>query len=140
MILYVKKNELEAKVPQYAHPGDAGMDFFALENTLVPAGKIARVRTGISVEIPEGFVGLIWDKSGLSMNSGLKILGGVIDSGFRGEIIMGIINLGEKDYTFEKHHKIAQMLIQPINRLDIVEVPNLSYTVRGTDGFGSTGK
>lgn len=130
----------EARVPSYAHPGDAGMDLFALEETLVSVGQIAKIRTGVAMEIPEGFVGLIWDKSGLSTSFGIKVLGGVIDSGYRGEVLVGVINLGNVDFVFEKYNKIAQMLIQPINRLDIVEVKNLSYTARGDGSFGSTGK
>lgn len=141
MILGVKKVDFEAKLPAYAHPGDAGMDLFALENTIVPVGKIVRIRTGVAMEIPDGYVGLCWDKSGLSMNNGIKVLGGVIDSGYRGELILGVINLGEKDYIFEKHHKVMQLLIQPIIQLKIEEVSELNEsTSRGIEGFGSTGK
>ena len=140
MILKVKKVENEAKLPSYAHPGDAGMDLFALEKTIVPKGQIAKVRTGISIEILEGYVGLFWDKSGLSINNGIKTLGGVIDSGFRGEMVVGVINLGTEDYIFEKHHKVAQMLIQPIVSAEIQETTTLSETARGTGRLGSTGK
>ena len=74
------------------------------------------------------------------MSHGIKVLGGVIDSGYRGEIIIGVINLGKEKYTFEKHHKVAQMLIQPVFSLEIKEVNDLSDTSRGIGGFGSTGK
>lgn len=140
MILEVKKTDIEAKLPSYAHPGDAGMDLFALEETVVPVGKVARIRTGVAIEIPDGYVGLCWDKSGLSMNNGIKVLGGVIDSGYRGELILGVINLGEKDYIFEKHHKVMQLLIQPIIQVQTEEVSELTDTSRGHGGFGSTGK
>jgi|SRR3989344_1135955 len=135
----VKKLHPDAKLPEFAHSGDAGMDLFALETTVVKPGEIARVRSGISLEIPKGFVGLCWDKSGLSMKSGIKVVGGVIDSGFRGEFIMGLINLGKESYTFEKGHKVMQMLIQKVEHPNIVEVEELSETKRGA-GFGSSGK
>lgn len=140
MILEIKKVDSEAKLPSYAHPGDAGMDIFALEEIKVAVGQIAKVRTGVAMEIPEGFVGLFWDKSGLSTGHGIKVLGGVIDSGYRGEVLVGVINLGKEDYVFEKHHKVAQMLIQPIQSPEIKEVLDLTDTTRGEGGFGSTGK
>lgn len=140
MEIKVTKVDLEAKIPSYAHLGDAGMDLFALEDTPIKVGEIVKVRTGVSMEIPGGFVGLIWDKSGVSMNFGIKTMGGVIDSGYRGEIIVGVINLGKEDYIFEKHHKVAQMLIQPVSYSELKEAENLSDTTRGDGGFGSTGK
>ncbi|MEK7635154.1 MAG: dUTP diphosphatase [Patescibacteria group bacterium] len=140
MQLKVKKVDSEAKLPQYAHPYDAGMDLFALEEVKIKSGETARIRSGIALEIPEGFVGLCWDKSGLSMKSGIKVLAGVIDAGFRGELVMGVINLGKEEYVFEKGHKVMQMLVQPVEILDIIEVEELSEAERGENGFGSTGK
>jgi len=90
--------------------------------------------------IPVGNVGLIWDKSGLSRKQGLKVLGGVIDSGYRGEIVITLINLGNKKYEIKKGDKIAQMLIQPVHSVEIVEVDSLDDTARGEKGFGSSGK
>jgi dUTP pyrophosphatase len=140
MKLKVKKINPEARMPAYAHIGDAGMDLFSLEEVKVGVGETAKIKTGISIEIPERYVGLFWDKSGLSINHGIKILGGVIDSGYRGEIIVGVINLSKENYTFEKGHKVTQMLIQPIEIVDIVEAEELNQTPRGEDRFGSTGK
>lgn len=140
MKLKVKKVDPEAKLPSYAHPYDAGMDLFALEEVKIKPGEIARVRSGIAMEIPEGYVGLCWDKSGLSMKNGIKVLAGVIDSGFRGELVLGVINLGKEEYIFEKGHKVMQMLLQPVEIADIMEVEHLSETSRGEGGFGSTGK
>ena len=90
--------------------------------------------------IPEGYVGLIWDKSGLSQKFGLKNLGGVVDSGYRGEIMVGIVNLGKEDYKFEPGQKVAQLLIQKVESPKIEEVENLEEGLRGENGFGSTGK
>lgn len=140
MKLKVKKIDPEAKLPIYNYPGDAGMDLFALETIKIKPGEIARIRSGIAMEIPEGYVGLCWDKSGKSINHGIKVLAGVIDSGFRGELVMGVINLGKEEYVFEKGHKVMQMLVQPIQIMDIVESDELSETKRGEHGFGSTGK
>lgn len=140
MQLKVKKVDPEAKLPTYAHPGDAGMDLFALESVEVSVGEVARIRTGFSIEIPEGYVGLCWDKSGLSMNHGIKVLAGVIDSGFRGELVLAVINLGKEKYIFEKGHKIMQMLVQKVESPEIVEVEELKDSARGNKGFGSTGK
>lgn len=140
MKLKVKKIHPEAKLPNYVHPHDAGMDLFALEEVKVKPGEIARIRSGVAMEIPEGYVGLCWDKSGLSMKNGIKVLAGVIDSGFRGELVMGVINLGKEEYVFEKGHKVMQMLLQPVEIVDIIETEELSETSRGEGGFGSTGK
>ncbi|MCX6713784.1 MAG: dUTP diphosphatase, partial [Candidatus Vogelbacteria bacterium] len=85
MKIKVKKLDLEAKLPSYAHLGDAGMDIYALEDVVLKSGERARIKTGIAIEIPNGFVGLVWDKSGISTNHGLKTLAGVVDSGYRGE-------------------------------------------------------
>lgn len=136
----VKKVQSDAVLPSFAHPGDAGMDLFALEDTVVLPEEVTKVRTGIAMQIPDGYVGLCWDKSGISIKHGIKTLGGVIDAGYRGEVIVGLINLGKEAYTFEKGHKIAQMLIQKVAHPEIEEAEELSDTSRGEGGFGSTGK
>ncbi len=127
-------------VPSYAHPGDAGLDLYAAEAITILPGEKKAVPTGIAMEIPEGFVGLIWDKSGIAIKEGMKTLGGVVDSGYRGEVLVGIINLSNKAYTFEKNHKVAQMVIQKKELVSVEEVTELSDTARGEGGFGSTGK
>jgi len=140
MKLNIKKLHPEAKIPSYAHPGDAGFDLYAIERVTVPVGARVLVGTGIALEIPDGYVGLIWDKSGLAMNHGLKNLGGVIDAGYRGEIKAGVVNLSTEDYTIGAGHKVAQMLIQKVERAEIALVAELSETSRGHNGFGSSGK
>lgn len=116
------------------------MDMYASENVHIRKGERGKVSTGIAMEIPEGYVGLVWDKSGLSMNHGLKTLGGVIDSGYRGEIMIGIANLSNEDYTIERGHKVAQLIIQKVETPIIQEVVELNDSHRGEKGFGSTGK
>jgi dUTP pyrophosphatase len=140
MKLLIKRVHPDAKIPSYAHPGDAGMDLFALERTALKPGERLAVRTGVSMEIPEGHVGLIWDKSGIAIKNGLKTLGGVVDAGYRGEVLIGMINLSQTEYIFEAGHKVAQVLIQKIERPDVEEASELSDTSRGHGAFGSTGK
>lgn len=139
MKIKIKKLNEDAKIPTHGHPGDAAMDFYAVEDVVFAPGKQERVPTGIAVEIPEGHVGLIWDKSSISFNLGLKVFGGVIDSGYRGEIIMCLLNTSDKEVKIEKGHKIAQMIIQKFEHCDILEVDELSETIRGTRREGSTG-
>lgn len=138
--LPIKKTHENALLPTFAHASDAGMDLYTRESVTVLAGEKAVVGTGIAMAIPEGYVGLIWDKSGIAIKSGLKVLGGVIDAGYRGEVMVGIINLSKEDYTFEAGHKVAQMIIQERIQPDIIEVDSLDDTTRGEGGFGSTGK
>lgn len=140
VILKVKKVHPAAVVPAYAHEGDAGMDLFASEAASIAPGERVQVKTGIAVEFPAGYFGAIWDKSGLSHKHGLKTLGGVIDGGYRGEIMVGMVNLSNEPYTIAAGHKVAQMIIQKLERPTIEEVIELSDTVRGDGGFGSTGK
>ena len=126
-------------MPIYAHVSDAGMDLFADEAVIIRAGARAQIKTGIALAIPEGCVGLIWDKSGISHKEGLKTLGGVVDAGYRGEVLVGLINLSDTPYEVAKGAKIAQMLIQAVERPDIECVETLDETTRGAQGFGSTG-
>lgn len=140
MKLKIKKLHTDAVLPKYATRDDAGMDLFAIEDVEIMPMERKQVGTGIAMEIPESHVGLIWDKSGLSHKFGLKTMGGVIDSGYRGEIKVGIINLGTEKYIFEKGHKVAQMIIQKKETPEIEEVTELSDSERGTGAFGSTGK
>lgn len=129
-----------ARLPSYAHPGDAGCDLFAAQSVTLAPGARAQVGVGVAFELPEGFVGLIWDKSGLSQKHGLKTLGGVVDAGYRGEVMVGIVNLSSEPYTIEAGHKVAQMLVQRVEAVTFEEVTSLDATSRGVGGFGSTGK
>ena len=139
MTIRIKKTHQEATIPKYALPDDAGMDFFALETTILLPNERKAIATGISMAIPKGYVGLIWDKSGIAAKFGIKTMAGVIDSGYRGEIKIVMHNLSTEPYTFEKGTKVAQMLIQAVEQKNIVEVDNLEETERGQGGFGSTG-
>ena len=131
----------DTKTPNYAHQGDAGLDIYSAEKNYILKPKERKgFLTGIKMEIPSGYVGLVWDKSGLAVKYGIKIMAGVIDSTYRGEIVIILINTGNENYLVEKNTKIAQMLIQKVEQVEIEEVENLNETKRGKSGFGSTGK
>ena len=140
MKIQIKKLNPEAKMPKYSLAGDAGMDLYSAEDLILKPGEKASVKTGIAIKIPEGYVALFWDKSGISHKFGIKTLGGVIDSNYTGEYIIGLINLGKEDYKIEKGQKIAQVLFQKVETPEIEEVQELEDTNRGANGFGSTGK
>jgi dUTP pyrophosphatase len=140
MKLLIKKLHPEAKVPTFAHTTDAGLDLCAIEHVTLAPGERRSIATGIAMAIPEGHVGLVWDKSGISHKGGLKTLGGVVDAGYRGEIFVGLLNASDVPYTFEAGHKVAQILIQPIVQPELIETDTLPEADRGEKAFGSTGK
>lgn len=140
MKLFVKKLHPDAKLPVYAHSDDAGCDLFVPVDVLIKAGERLTIPLGIAVEIPEGYAGIMYDKSGLSHKYGIKTFGGVIDAGYRGEIHAGVMNLGTEDYVFKKGHKITQFIIQKVEHPIIEETDTLSATDRGDGRFGSSGK
>ena len=139
MDLKVKKIQEDAKVPHYSHKGDAGLDLFSSIDSVLNKGEVKPIPTGIQVAIPEGHVGLVWDKSGISLK-GVHRLAGVIDSGYRGEVRVVMVNFGEETFVIKKGMKIAQLLIQPVMDVEVVEADELEETSRGENGFGSTGK
>ena len=140
MKIKIKKIHPDAQIPKYAHQGDAGMDLYINESVELEPGERKSIPLGIAMEIPEGYVGLMWDKSGLSHKYGIKCFGGVIDCTYRGEIHAGVMNLSDRYFKFEKGHKIAQLLIQKVENVDFEEADELSESSRGEGGLGSTGK
>jgi dUTP pyrophosphatase len=138
MELKVKKINKEAKLPVYGHKGDAGLDLFSCVECVLAAGETRPIPTGIQVAIPEGQVGLVWDKSGISLK-GVHRLAGVIDAGYRGEVRVVMVNLGREPFVINKGMKIAQLLVQPVQEVRVIEVEELDDTSRGDKGFGSTG-
>jgi dUTP pyrophosphatase len=139
MRLRVKKLVPEAKMPTRAREADAGLDLYSMESCVIAPMERLTVRTGIAMEIPIGYAGLVWDKSGLAAKAGIKTMGGVIDAGYRGEIQVILANLGHETHAVAVGEKIAQMLIQKVELLPVEEVSDLSDSERGDGGFGSTG-
>jgi dUTP pyrophosphatase len=139
MKVKIKKLVPEAIIPKYAVDGDAGMDLYSVEDVTISAGDRYPVATGLSMELPAGFVALIWDKSGIALKKGIKTMGGVIEHTYRGEYKIILFNTSKEAFEVKKGDKIAQVLIQPIVTAEIEEVATLSETERGAGGFGHTG-
>jgi len=130
-------------LPRYMTPNASGMDICAaLETSLAVAhGEIVLIPTGFAMEIPKGFEAQIRPRSGLAVKHGIGIINspGTIDSDYRGEVKIAVINLSEASYTFQRGDRIAQMIIQRVCRAEITSVETLSETDRDTGGFGHTG-
>jgi dUTP pyrophosphatase len=145
MKVKIKKLHPDAVVPKYATPGAAGFDLVALEDTKLNLGDTTLVKTGLSVEIPEGYELQVRPRSGTSLKTGLRVVNspGTVDSDYRGEVcvIMQLVQ-GHWDtaYTIKKGDRIAQGVICPIVQAEFEVVDELSSTDRGSGGFGSTGK
>lgn len=132
----------EGALPSYAHPGDAGADLRAAEDVVLAPGERALVGTGVALALPEGHVGLVTPRSGLAARAGLSIVNapGVIDSGYRGEIKVCLVNLDPREtIRLNAGDRIAQLLVMPFVSATFVEVGSLDETVRGDGGYGSTG-
>lgn len=144
-MLKIQKLKDNAIVPKRATKGSAGMDLYACINeavTIAP-GELLTVPTGIAAQLPgEEYAIFIFARSGLGIKHGICLSNGVgvVDSDYRGEICVGLCNVGNKPYTIEPNERIAQMVVMPVSVMDIQEVSALESTQRGTGGFGSTGK
>jgi dUTP pyrophosphatase len=128
------------RLPEYSSNGCAGADLFAAQPAEIPpAGRVA-VATGLKLQIPAGHVGLVWPRSGLALRHGIDTLAGVIDSDYRGEVRVVLVNHGREPFHIESGDRVAQLLVQPVARARFVRTPSLSDTARGAQGFGSTGR
>lgn len=136
--LSFKKLLDSATTPTKANSNDAGFDLYSTRDLEIPPGCRGKVSTGIAMEIPDGYVGLIWPRSGLAVKQGVDVFAGVIDSGYRGEIIVCLYNAGSSNVVIKRGDKIAQILIQEVPQFQMVEVETLSDSDRGEKGFGSS--
>ena len=129
-------------LPAYAKPGDAGLDLRASESVTLEPGERRLVPTGLAVAIPEGHAGFVLPRSGLAMHRGVTVLNapGLIDSGYRGEIKVLLINHGAEAVSIDHGERIAQLVVQPVARARLVEEERLPDSARGEGGFGSTGR
>jgi dUTP pyrophosphatase len=135
----VQRLDKEVEAPTFAYEHDAAMDLRSIEDVSMKPGEKIIVKTGLKMAIPKGYAGLIWDRSGMAAKHSIHTMAGVIDSGYRGEIGIVMINLGTEEFFIEKGMRIAQILIQPVLNTKVVEVENLDETSRGEGGFGSSG-
>ncbi len=139
MKIKVKKLKDGAKLPNYAHPGDVGMDLYAMETVTIPPMGHERIWHGFAFEFPEGYAAIVKDKSSIS-KAGLHTMGGVFDAGYRGEYNTHLVNLSNEPYTIEAGDKVSQLIIYPVAIAELEEVSELTDSARGEGGFGSTGK
>lgn len=128
-----------AHLPTQANSSDAGWDLYASEYATVPAKQRNTVKTGIALEIPDGMAGLIWPRSGLSVKRGIDVLAGVIDSGYRGEIMVCLYNTSDEDVEINRGDRIAQIIFQEVPLVVMHKQEALGSSQRGDNGFGSTG-
>ncbi len=135
----VHRLDKEMPLPKYAKQGDAAFDLRSSESKVIRAGKKELFKTGLRIAVPEEHCGLLWDRSGMAAKHGIHCLAGVLDSGYRGEIVVVLHNLGHEDFKIEKNMRIAQMLIQPVVNAKFQEVEELDETERSDSGFGSSG-
>lgn len=132
----------ELPPPTQAHPGDAGFDLVAAEDVTLRPGQRATVPTGLAVAIPEGFAGFVLPRSGHAARHGVGVVNspGLVDSGYRGEVKVLLVNHGSDEVHFERGERIAQLMITPVPVVDLTEVAVLDDTARGAGGLGSTGR
>lgn len=126
--------------PTRAHPQDAGLDLYAMEDKEILEGGSASFDTGVHMLLPKETYGKIEGKSGLNVRFGVVSLGGVIDEGYTGSVVVKLYNLGDKPYMVRKGDKIAQLIIMPCEKPQLRQVEGFAKTERGADGFGSTGR
>ena len=138
----VTRLDPELPIPDYAKAGDAGADLRARIDLTIRPGERALVPTGIAIALPAGYAAFVHPRSGLALRSGIAMVNapGTIDSGYRGELQVILINYGQEDVVITRGDRIAQLVIQRVEEAEFVEVASLPGASRGSDGFGSTGR
>ena len=128
--------------PFYAKPGDAGCDLRSTQELVLPAGERALVKTGIKIAMPDGYVGLVHPRSGLAAKHGITVLNtpGTVDAGYRGEIMVTLLNTSKEDFPIAIGDRIAQLVFQKVEHATFIAVTELPESTRGETGFGSSGK
>ena len=141
MTLSFKRVHPDAVLPAYAHPSDAGMDIRSVEALIIAPGKRALVHTGLIANLPLGYEIQVRPRSGLALKQGVTVLNtpGTIDAGYRGEIGVILINLGDAPFEVKVGDRIAQLVVAPVLQPTVVEATEIDETDRGAGGFGSTG-
>lgn len=141
--LKLKKLDEGLPTPKYANPGDAGLDLYSAEDVTLQPGERAMIATGIAIAIAPGYAGFVQPRSGLAAKQGLSIVNtpGLIDSGYRGEIKVIALNTDAQNaITINRGDRVAQLVIQEVPLVEIIEVDELDETARSDGGFGSSGK
>lgn len=130
----------DANVPTKTHNSDAGLDLYSIEDITIPPKQRNTIKTGVSFEMPNGIAGLIWPRSGLSVKQGIDVLAGVIDSGYRGEIIVCLYNTSDIVVEIKRGDRIAQVIFQEVPIVSLQLRKSLGSSQRGSNGFGSSNK
>ena len=131
-----------ARLPERAHPGDAGADLYSVEEVTIPAGERRDVGTGLALAIPAGFGGFVQPRSGLAFKHGIMVVNspGLIDAGYRGEVRVSLYNSGGEPFRIQTGERIAQLVVQRVEQPEFSLTEDLSGTTRGEGGFGSSGR
>jgi dUTP pyrophosphatase len=140
--IQIRRLDTGLPLPAYAHPGDAGADLHTTVDLTLAPGERRLVPTGIALAIPEGYVGLVHPRSGLAHRHGLSVVNapGTIDAGYRGEVQVCLVNLDPSaPIALRRGDRIAQLVVQRVERAEFVEAAELEQSVRGSGGYGSTG-
>lgn len=142
MEIAVKLLHPEARLPERAHPGDAGADLFSVEEVTIPAGGRRDVGTGLALAIPHGYAGFVQPRSGLAFKHGIMVVNspGLIDAGYRGEVRVALYNSGSESFSVKVGERIAQLVLQRVEEPTFSAASELPATVRGEGGFGSSGR
>lgn len=135
----VKRLDKEIELPRYQREGDAALDIRSAEECILKPGEKKVVKSGIVFEIPQGYAGLVWDRGGMAAKHGIHTMAGVLDSNYRGELMVVLKNLSDEEFKIEKGDRIAQLVIQPVSEAEIEEAEELNETNRGENKFSSTG-
>ncbi|ADQ14746.1 dUTP diphosphatase [Halanaerobium hydrogeniformans] len=142
MNIKVEKLNDQVKLPEYQHFGeDAGLDLHAAEEVIIKSGEYELIKTGLKIAVPKGYAAFVYPRSGLALKHGITVLNadGVIDSGYRGEVAVILINHGSEDFKINFNDRIAQLIIQKVNLIEWELVDDLEESDRGSGGFGHTG-
>ncbi len=138
----IRRLDPDLDLPSYAHPGDAGADLLTAVDVDLAPGERALVPTGVAIALPDGYVALVHPRSGLAARHGLSIVNtpGTVDAGYRGEIKVLLVNLDPREpVSLRRGDRVAQLVVQRVERAEFVEVETLPESVRGAGGYGSTG-
>jgi dUTP pyrophosphatase len=132
-------NNANAQVPTKSHESDAGWDLYSIEDSIIPPKQRKTINTGVILQIPPYMAGLIWPRSGLSVKQGLDVLAGVVDAGYRGEVMVCLYNTSFSSVEIKTGDRIAQIIFQEVPRVSMNVVESLESSQRGDNAFGSTG-
>jgi len=137
----ISRLDPDLPLPCYAHPGDAGVDLHARQDVVLAAGQRALVPTGVAIALPAGYAAFVHPRSGLAAKHGITVVNapGTVDAGYRGEILVNLLNTDAESFSISRGDRIAQLVVQRVSEADFVEVRSLPGSHRGDNGHGASG-